>query len=413
MNKLFQVGFFFIFLLVTSCERGWENTPVSNNEKVDISGMKCYASFEEFAYVFPESSNRAFDPLLPTAPWELEVAFPDELMGNYHIGGLGIEVMFTRSVNQNLEIWLARPMRYLKEDIKSILIYRPEIKKWQYVADIVKGTDIFISKIYLTSDGTVWGLNTWGGDNTNPHRGPVLSKFNEQTQEFEFATGVLEIPFTYDQQFVNLEVILDPQDVFWFLLANDGIYRYEPTIQKTTKQVNLQDIDAALATLSIDGSIYFEDLTYKKLILADPMFSIDEGMLHQFIPGTGELIQLDIPDEPWPQGKMYVTRTGQLWVGANGYRDIANGSWHLLHPDPDTYFDMGFWAYSPSIMLESSNGLLWFNKYTDYDNGTAWYNPGTGEGCMFTNIRTNIVEDSQQQLWMFADGKLYRYSLEQ
>jgi hypothetical protein len=47
----------------------------------------------------------------------------------------------------------------------------------------------------------------------------------------------------------------------------------------------------------------------------------------------------------------------------------------------------------------------------DMFTGTAWYNPETGEGCMFTSFSARITEDDQQQLWMFAGGKLYRLPL--
>jgi hypothetical protein len=43
--------------------------------------------------------------------------------------------------------------------------------------------------------------------------------------------------------------------------------------------------------------------------------------------------------------------------------------------------------------------------------GTAWYDPEAGKGCLFTNLASYIVEDANKQLWMVADGKLYRYPL--
>jgi hypothetical protein len=30
---------------------------------------------------------------------------------------------------------------------------------------------------------------------------------------------------------------------------------------------------------------------------------------------------------------------------------------------------------------------------------------------MFTNIAANIIEDSEQQLWLVAGGKLFKYQL--
>jgi hypothetical protein len=390
----------------------FDNPDITNSEGTKPPKMDCYNSFEEFAYIFPEISypREPTNPLLPTQPWQIETSFPNEFVEDYNISGLGIEVKFARLVDGNPEIWLARPGRYLKEDIQSILIYHPTSGKWQYVSDVVENTNIFISDIFLTRDG-IWGLNSWSRTDANPKKVPILSKFNEETQQFEFALGILEVS-SDESQSVNVEIIVDHKDDFWFLLETGSFYHYDPIAKITIKQGDFPDINPTRAILSIDGSIYFENRTYKGFVSANPMYSIYSGQFYRFIPESRELIQLDIPDEPWPSGgSIYVTKTGHLWLGAVGYKDLHDGSWHLLHPDPDYHFELGFWSHSPSIMLESSNGLLWFNKYTDAYKGTAWYDPETKEGCMFTDISANIIEDSQQQLWMFADGKLYRYSL--
>ena len=63
--------------------------------------------------------------------------------------------------------------------------------------------------------------------------------------------------------------------------------------------------------------------------------------------------------------------------------------------------------------MESYDGILWYNKSLDdvIISGMAWFNPNTREGCMFTNIVSNIIEDSDRQLWLAADGKLFKYQL--
>jgi len=84
-----------------------------------------------------------------------------------------------------------------------------------------------------------------------------------------------------------------------------------------------------------------------------------------------------------------------------------------LYPDTEKYFEnIGNPTFAtPHLMLESSNGLLWYKKYLDMGinhEGTAWYDPRTGQGCMFTNLAVNIIEDSKQQLWLVANGELYK-----
>jgi hypothetical protein len=113
---------------------------------------------------------------------------------------------------------------------------------------------------------------------------------------------------------------------------------------------------------------------------------------------------------------MLVDHRGRLWLGAMGYME-TDGSLYLLHPDAPMVWENRseflYWS-PPTLLLESSNGLLWYSEYHDMSllgEGTAWYDPETGEGCLFTNVASNVVEDEDKQLWMVADGKLYRYPL--
>ncbi len=62
---------------------------------------------------------------------------------------------------------------------------------------------------------------------------------------------------------------------------------------------------------------------------------------------------------------------------------------------------------TPKILLESADGKLWFH----HENGMISLDPKKGEWCWFTTYQSNIVEDSQHNLWMIADGKLYTYPL--
>ena len=415
MNKIFQLIPLIFVMLTNSCASPVNNSNVSIDQIIN-SPTTCYKEFPQFAYEVIDSGFPV-ESLAPADPWQVEADLSDKLIEN-DLGFSGIDVMFARSVNGSSEIWLARPTKHQKEDVSSVVVYQMISKEWRFIPDVIAGTDVFVSDIFLTSDGSIWGRNTWGWEKISPSSGPVLSKFNENTRQFEFASGALEVPYNDEQRFVNIEILVDKQDTFWLFVENDGLYHYDPISQQTTKQINLRGINGASPVLSADGSIYFKDDSYEKYALNNPNFSVFKEMLFKFIPATGELIELEIPNEPWPIfGDMFMTQSGQLWLGSIGYRE-PNGSWYLVHSDINLYFEhAGDIAWiSPNIMLESSDGRLWLKKYIDSglrNEGTAWYDPKTGEGCMFTNIPSNIIEDSQQQLWMFADGKLYRYSLEQ
>ena len=123
-----------------------------------------------------------------------------------------------------------------------------------------------------------------------------------------------------------------------------------------------------------------------------------------------------MPDEEWPAfNGLMVDDVGRLRLGSIGYLDTQQ-NWKLLHPDPEEYFrNRVSYVWAPAaLMLESSDGILWFGKYLDtggQGEGTAWYDPETNEGCLFTNIPATVIEDENRQLWLVADGGLYRYSL--
>jgi hypothetical protein len=241
--------------------------------------------------------------------------------------------------------------------------------------------------------------------------GPVLSRYNESRQRFEAAPGGPSIPITSQTGFLaqSLSVVLDKEDIFWILGPDDGIYRYDPKAQSTERQTDILDTERLSAALASDGSIYFQDKSLSEA----------EEFLFQFIPETGETVALGVSREPWQaSGGMLVDHRGRLWLGAMGYME-PDGSWHLLHGNtPKVWENRGelpYWA-PPILIFESSDGLLWYTEYHDTEllgEGTAWVDPETGRGCLFTNIASYVVEDGKKQLWMVASGQLYRHPFEQ
>ena len=112
---------------------------------------------------------------------------------------------------------------------------------------------------------------------------------------------------------------------------------------------------------------------------------------------------------------MYESQNGKLWFGSVGIYDLEKDSWNLLHPDVDFAFKTAGHQglYPPNISLESSDSVHWFHKLSeDMFTGTAWYDPESGEGCMFTHISAIVRGDNQEQLWMSTGADLYRYALE-
>jgi hypothetical protein len=58
---------------------------------------------------------------------------------------------------------------------------------------------------------------------------------------------------------------------------------------------------------------------------------------------------------------------------------------------------------SPEPQAETEDGRIWYKS----NRGLAWHQPETGEWCMFTSAKSNIVKDSQGNLWIIYENALY------
>jgi hypothetical protein len=369
-----------------------------------FKNRRCILPFQRFAYHGPRNFTPPFD-ILPLSPWQFEA----ELPSGYH--GKSIQVETTRSGDSYQEIWLIDSSRY----DPIVIVYHAESGSWEEISPYVGDTRLFVHELFVTADGSVWGSVMWNPVQNTPvvDSVPVLARFNDDTRAFELEQNVLEVPVSTGQDFRFPNILLDEQDVFWIFVDGGGLYTYDPALQRTEKQADFpEDFMVDTAALAPDGSIYIEQ--HQEW----PNSRLTEDTLFQFFPEAGELVSLGAPDEEWPFfDGMVVDHTGRLWLGAIGYRE-PSGDWHLTinhlkdylrHIDADHYF----WA-APKVMLESSTGILWYRKYFDsypWTEGTAWYDPDTGRGCLFTNQPAFVIEDAVQRLWLAAGGNLYSYSL--
>jgi len=372
-------------------------------------------SFNSFAYDGP-GPKPIHQTITPPAPWQIEATVPQHGIDGYAAYGWLLNVGVTRSVNGHQEIWLSGlllPNDHVSGNTTIFYVYTPETQKWEIIPGAIGDTGLFTQGLFVTKDGAIWSQTIWDSMAGHPtlNNVPILSRFNESTRRFELATGALEIPLVVGKQYASWpKIVLDAQNVFWLFADNDGIYRYDSATQITDKWADLPDVLVTDTALSTDGSIYFRKEQYQT------GFRLQKDELFQFLPETGKILPVDVPDNEWPTfSGLLVDHTGRLWLGSTGYRAL-DGTWHLIMPHPQEFFDHtdGYLWSNPRLTFESSDGLLWYYRYLDTEGwaeGTAWYDPNTGEGCLFTNQPANIVEAAGHQLWLAADGKLYQRSL--
>ncbi len=386
------------------------STPIGT----DVS--QCMQSFDEFAYGGPGFwPQRQTEYVLsgwqqvstvPPGPSNMQVEYPT------------FSVELSREFHEEQEIWVSG----VGQEGAIWLIYKPESQEWESIPRRIGNTVLYSGDLFLAADGTIWSRTQWypHAVSINIETVSVLSIFNEDTRRFETADVPVEIPVSRETEYYYgqavlpwPEIILDEQNVFWILVNFDGIYRYDPVMQTVERVVNLANTPINEAALSTDGSMYLSKPN-ENANITKTLVTLTQGMLLHFKPGSDNIETIKTPDEEWPVfSGMLVDHTGRLWLGSIGYRDL-NDTWHLIHSNTEEFFDNAgdpSWA-TPKLILESSDGRLWYTRYLDGGGeGVAWYDPEVNDGCLILGHSSTVIEDSKQQLWMVANGKLYRYSL--
>lgn len=365
----------------------------------DVSASDpCIYSFDTFAFHVTRRIDESL--ILPPSSWENEDFL--SIIDGFDFNIERIEII--REHENTQELWLIGQI-----DGQVVwLVHTLGTADVRFVPNefVLDSRTYYIGDLYVSGSGTIWGFvhprhNFVDGRPLGTTSRPILMFYDETAQQFKVREGTLELPTdTFP------EIILDKQDVFWIVVKDQGIYKFDTVSGETTRVIEALDLEQPLAiTLATDTEIIFQ--------VDEPYV---EG-LYQLHTDTGKLTSIAGPSEIWPAYKgIFMDQLERLWLGANGYRD-TNGNWNLIHSNIDGYWETPtiYIRSTPWIFQETSDGKLWFMNWWDggiRHNGTAWYDPNTGEGCMFTNAPVNVVEDKERNVWFVAGGKLYTISLD-
>lgn len=387
--------------------------PITTQEQITPSTTPvadvCLPPIESFIYSSEPNDEKPVpgETLIvePPSPWESVAELPPSKIFIWSI-------TTSRMINGNIELWISHETGNGFET--EFLVFQTDTKVWKTVSSKIEGGQVSVGKLFTTSDGSLWGAADYFSNGTTLGLGqgePALSKYNESKEKFEFVSSASEILAREDIELriPSWSIVLkDSNDIFWVLVPNDAIYSFDPKTNLVEKYSDLQGKEIYDAVISPKGDIYYvlDVDTYGKM-------SIGQTPLLRFDPSTGKSEYLQIEFwERWPlYGKPFVDLEGRLWLGNLGFFD-GNKTWYLFEKSnvfltnrTEQSVDTRWKVATP--LLQSSDGRMWFRS----SNGTVWLDLEKQKWCWFTTYQSNIVEDSEHNLWMIADNKLYKLPL--
>lgn len=362
----------------------------------------CIPPIVDFSYPVNQEFNVTAKPIFsPKSPWEIDRAlpqYPDGFSGQY-------DIMFTRqTANNTNEIWIKSYLSSINQQVNlgknivSILIYHFNDKSWDQIPLPDPATEALqtVDRLYLSKNGNVYGINL-SSSNT------IFSKFEEREKKFKVLESSDKIP-------VGSTFFDKSRNIFWIFEPYKSIYSFNPVTLQLKKYTDIPNVDITFekgVAFSSDGSIYLLNDGGREILQKSDLeilrFSPEKDIV--------EIINNPLLDQT-PFFSLFIDHSGNLWLDDHAWMG-PNGIWYQVIRSPvfitDRMPDSGnnyLWTF-PEITFESSDGLLWFQSA----NGMTRLNIQNGEWCWFTTYKSNIVEDADHNLWMIADGKLYKNSL--
>lgn len=393
----FLLSIMLMFLSI-SCSQ-IENKIVTLESPVETPmewSQECLPPKETFAYPVYANSEGT-DSFLPLEPWIESAPLPENFANNYN------KTVIARVIGQKSELWIPQNVfdSFLGKSDKEpgFLIYQVREDSWKFIPAEIENTGIYVREIFVTKDGTVWGQNIQN-ENQNLDIMPILSKLNERKNAFELVGASKGIPALWknsqDMPGIWSQVFLDRNDIFWIFAHTKAIYSFDPQLNQVVQHSPISGVVTSITMAPNDGIYYKSDHLY--------LYSPPDKTSHT----------INVPLEPWPKYQtIFLDAQNRLWLDNLGWLAEDGKTWYQIHRSPlfisdFVWSEMEYRWKTGTIALASSDGMLWFYS----ENGMISLDPDKGKWCWFTTYQSKIVEDADHNLWMIADGKLYKYPLQ-
>lgn len=119
------------------------------------SSEECIASFDTFAFTFPDRDEPTQEKIQPLSPWEAISVLPEiENLPQGWVSGK-LEVVAVRSKDSNLEIWVSNP-RSRKNFV--YLIYSVNTQEWLQIPVVDTSNPSTIDNVHISNDQSVWRI---------------------------------------------------------------------------------------------------------------------------------------------------------------------------------------------------------------------------------------------------------------
>ena len=328
------------------------------------SDGRCMHDFDTFAYRdFWRLSSESVSPL---EPWQSVIP------------ARGNGPLFSRVVDGQQEIWM---------DNGSV--YRVEADTWQQtrLSDALGGTFDLMMTYAVDNNGQVWGLASQAVSNRDAQA--VLTRYRETENDFIAVVGAVTESARKDN-IQQVALLIDSLNRAWMVLSvesdRDTFYLYDTSSETFSRIPDRWTAFYRQTILSPDGQLYHSSLSADGYF---PMYEIPmRASFARYDAENEQWVDLDLPNGFQPgEGNLGFDPQGRLYIGTSGWRD-TDCTWHITYPY-DTQREDVF----PRLELKliSSDGRFWFTRAGPYLPGTAWYDPPTGEGCVFTNLMPHTI----------------------
>lgn len=428
MIKRFLLIAFFISLI--SCSANNHNIlsqpTIGAGNATEIGEGECLPPLETFSFLPTGGEKPGPQPIstqtLPAKDWMPVIAVPGgRPVNGDELAEISMKTSQFHDGKNQIWVWVgtAPDPKYFRYDIEG--------NEWHEIE--ISDRDLYKSgkpTLFLDKNNSVWAARTTAlGFNLNNNT-PVLSMFNEKLQKFDTTLNIKDFLDLLDSsrlKGVGIATLqTDGAGNLWFLLqiqmdsqgSQYALYRFTPSTNQ---------LEHRLPNLKYDSQNSGSFI----ITPTDILFLLDEknNSIIRYNPSNGEMKMIRIPDQvvnntngpiqglEYSGSNLFLDSQQRLWVSDRGWLDLSpEGDWHIVIRSPlfiGYVKGSSLWIWEhPYFLNESADGRIW---YVGYNRGTGWVDPEKGNWCLFTNYTSNISKDNNGNLWMIANGKLYKHTI--